>query len=416
MKVVYARSILSSAQAGAGGPFTGIFAVSLGATPEQMGWYNAVLQLAANAFQVVWGALSDRLGRRVPLILIGGLASSVLWVPILQTRSVDEFLGLAWTQAFLGSMTTPTWTALIGDVVPVTARGVLVASINFWSSTGSLAATAFAGAFSMFSADGSLDVYQAPFLLAAALGLVASLAVLPIREGRREAKKPGARPSLVQQLKNIGRSRDFARFLWISTLYGFFMSISWPLFSITLVKIVNASLFEVSLASIFQGVLALALQRWTGVLLDRVGRIPVLAVGRASLMMIPLVYAFSGSMAAIILFSALFSLPVTFVNTAVLAYLIDVTEIEGRASYIAFYNVFNGGALFFGTLAGGFLAGYLEAFVGLALALQLVYVLSASGRLLAGLYFRTIKERSTYPSTLTREIRSLTKNLYGRVR
>jgi len=128
------------------------------------------------------------------------------------------------------------------------------------------------------------------------------------------------------------------------------------------------------------------------------------------------VYAFSGSMATIILFSALFSLPVTFINTAVLAYLIDVTEVEERASYIAFYNVVTGGALFFGTLTGGFLTGYLQAFVGLAMALQLVYVLSASGRLLAGLYFRTIKERSTYPSTLTREIRNLTKNLYGRVR
>jgi len=416
MKLVYARSILSSAQAGAGGPFTGIFAVTLGATPEQMGWYNAVLQLAANAFQVVWGTLSDRLGRRVPLILVGGVASSLLWIPMLLCSGVTQFLGLAWTQAFLGSMTTPTWTALIGDMVPTAARGVLVASINFWSSTGSLVATAFAGAFSMFSAGDSLGVYQVPFLLAAALGLAASLAVLPIGEVKRESRKPGAEPGIVQQLKNIRRSRDFARFLWISALYEFFMSISWPLFSITLVKIVNASLLEVSLASVLQGVLALALQRWTGILLDRVGRIPVLAVGRASLLMVPLVYAFSGSMAAIVLFSALFSLPVTFINTAVLAYLIDVTEIEERASYIAFYNVVVGGALFFGSLAGGFLAGYLEAFVGLALALQLVYILSASGRLFAGLHFRTIKERSRYPSTLKIEIRNLTKNLYGRVR
>jgi len=352
----------------------------------------------------------------VPLILVGGVASSLLWIPMLLCSGVTQFLGLAWTQAFLGSMTTPTWTALIGDMVPTAARGVLVASINFWSSTGSLVATAFAGAFSMFSAGDSLGVYQVPFLLAAALGLAASLAVLPIGEVKRESRKPGAEPGIVQQLKNIRRSRDFARFLWISALYEFFMSISWPLFSITLVKIVNASLLEVSLASVLQGVLALALQRWTGILLDRVGRIPVLAVGRASLLMVPLVYAFSGSMAAIVLFSALFSLPVTFINTAVLAYLIDVTEIEERASYIAFYNVVVGGALFFGSLAGGFLAGYLEAFVGLALALQLVYILSASGRLFAGLHFRTIKERSRYPSTLKIEIRNLTKNLYGRVR
>ncbi|MFB0568319.1 MAG: MFS transporter [Nitrososphaeria archaeon] len=416
MKLVYTRSILSSAQAGAGGPFTGIFAVTLGATPEQIDLYTAVLHLAANAFQFIWGALSDRLGKRIPLIIIGGVASSLLWIPTLATRSVNQFLGLAWTQSFLGSMTTPTWTALIGDVVPPAARGLLVSSINFWSSAGSLAATAFAGAFSMFSSDGSLELYQTPFLLAAALGVAASLAVLPIREARRETRKPGSKPSVMQQLKNIRRSRDLARFLWINALFGFFMSISWPLFSITLVKIVDASLFEVALASVLQGVLALAVQRWTGVLLDRVGRIQVLAVGRASLIIVPLVYAFSGSVPAIILFSALFSIPVTFVNTALMAYLIDVTQIEGRASYIAIYNAVMGGSFFFGTLTGGFLVGYLQVFVGLALALQLVYVLSAGGRLLSGLYLRTMKEKTAYPSTMAREFKNLGKNLRGRLR
>ena len=52
----------------------------------------------------------------------------------------------------------------------------------------------------------------------------------------------------------------------------------------------------------------------------------------------------------------------------------------------------------------------------LALALQLVYVLSAGGRLVEGLYLRTIKERSVYPSTLGRESRSMAKSLYGRAR
>ena len=415
MKPIYARSILSSAQAGAGGPFTGVFAVTLGATPEQMGVYTAVLHLAANAFQVLWGTLSDRLGRRVPLIIIGGITSSLLWIPILATRNVNQFMGLAWTQSFLGSMTTPTWTALIGDVAPEAARSILVSSINFWSSAGTLAATTFAGAFSMLTADGSLETYQIPFLLAAALGLSSCIAALPIEEARRKATKPGLKPGLEQQLKNIRRSTDLTRFLWINALYGFFMAISWPLFAITLVKVVNASLFEVALASVLQGVLALAVQRWTGTLLDKVGRIPVLAVGRASLLIVPLVYAFSGNMAAIILFSALFSIPTTFINTAILAYLIDVTETEGRASYVALYNLVTGLSYFFGTLTGGFLVGYLEAFLGLILALQIVYVFSTGGRLLGGLYLRTIKERSAYPSNLTTEIKNLGKDLLRRV-
>ncbi len=416
MRLVYARSVLSSAQAGAGGPFTGVFAVSLGATPAEMGWYTAVLQVAANAFQIVWGGLSDRLGRRVPLIVLGGVASSLLWIPILGAGSVGDFVGLAWTQGFLSSMTVPTWSALIGDVIPAAARGFLVSSVNFWSSAGSLAATAFAGAFSMVSADGSLEVYRAPFLLSAALGLAASLAVLPVREAGRRAGRGGLRPSLVQQLKAVRRSRDLAGFLWISGLSGFFMSISWPLFSITLVKIVGASVFEVALASVFQGVVALVAQRWTGILLDRVGRIPVLALGRVSLVLLPLVYGFSGSMGLIILFSALFAISITFVNTAVMAYLIDVTETEGRASYIALYNMVMGGSFFSGSLVGGLSVGLLDSFVGLAAALQVVYVLSAAGRLVSGLYVGTIRERGVYRSTLAREIRNLGRTLRGRRR
>ncbi len=73
------------------------------------------------------------------------------------------------------------------------------------------------------------------------------------------------------------------------------MSIAWPLFAITQVKVLSASMLGYSLLSITQGIFTIIFTGWAGRLSDTVGRKPLLLFVRFSYITVPLAYAFSPS-------------------------------------------------------------------------------------------------------------------------
>lgn len=118
LKPLYIRSVVNSLGTGMINPFMGVYTVQLGASPSEMGWFRSITSLSNNVMQVFWGELSDRFGRRIPFIVLGGIIIAVLWIPMMFVTSASQLIILIAIQALLGSMATPTWTALIGDLVP----------------------------------------------------------------------------------------------------------------------------------------------------------------------------------------------------------------------------------------------------------------------------------------------------------
>jgi len=142
---LYVRSVVNSLSAGMVNPFMGAYAVKLGASPSEMGWFQSSSNLSNNVMQVFWGRLSDRLRRRIPFIIFGGLIVAGLWIPMMFVATASQLIILLVVQALLGSMATPAWTALIGDLVPSLKLGRVNASVNLWASIGSLIATLASG-------------------------------------------------------------------------------------------------------------------------------------------------------------------------------------------------------------------------------------------------------------------------------
>ena len=62
-------------------PFLGLFALSLGATPSQIGMLNAFPSLG-NILQIPYGILANRIKNRMILITIGALSNRLCWVLI----------------------------------------------------------------------------------------------------------------------------------------------------------------------------------------------------------------------------------------------------------------------------------------------------------------------------------------------
>jgi len=362
--------------------------------------------------QIPWGKLSDKIGRRIPFIVIGGIITALLWVPIMFVASPRDLIQVMAIQAILGSMATPTWTALIGDFAHSSKRGMTTASINCSAAIGSMLATLAAG-YLMVLVKGTLqEMFFIPLLIAMVCGVVSSLVVVAVRE------KPlanNAANSSILSIRDVTRhargNSNFMRFCTASVIFGFFMSISWPLFSMTTIEVLNASMLEVALIGVIQGIVTIALQPWSGKLVDHVGRRQLIIVYRLGLVLVPTFYCLASTVYHLYLASLVFGILVAFGDVAMLTYLLDVTEEEFRGTLTALYNLATGIVFFIGSLFGGYIANYFIGTFGLVLGLQLVYALSAIGRVAGALTFLTLKEPRKYPSTLGKELREIVKKL-----
>lgn len=414
LKPLYARSIVNSLSSGTVSPFLGVYAVKLGASASEMGWFQSVSNLTPNMMQVPWGRFSDKIGRRIPFIIMGGLITAVLWIPLIYVASATQLIMVIAFQSLLGSMAIPTWTALIGDLVHSSKRGMTTATINRWAAVGNLLATLGAG-YLMVIVTGTLQqTFLIPIIVAIFCGVASSLVMILVREKPHpnNASK-GSIFSLRDVTKHVRGNPNYMRFTVASIVFGFFMSLSWPLFSITMVDpgLLNASWLEVALVGVISIAVSIALQPWGGKLVDHVGRKPLIIVYRLGLILVPVFYAIASSVYHLYLLNLILGVLGAFGDIAVLAYLLDITEEELRGTLTAFYNLILGTVYFIGSLLGGYLANYLVGVYGLVFGLQIVYALSAVGRGAGALTFTTIKEPFKYPSTLRRELREIVQKL-----
>lgn len=412
LKPLYVRSIVNSFSSGTVSPFLGVYAVQLGASASEMGWFQSVSNLAPNMMQIPWGKLSDKIGRRVPFILMGGLITALLWIPIMFVTSATQLIAVIAVQSVLGSMAIPTWTALIGDLVHSGKRGIATAIINRSAAVGSLLATLGAG-YWMIMVKGTLqNMFLVPLLVAVFCGVVSSLMIIIVHEKPHPNNTSGSSIFSIRDVaKHARNNSNFVRFSVASIIFGFFMSISWPLFSITAVRVLNASMLEVALLGVISGIVTIALQPWGGKLVDRVGRRQLIIVYRLGLVLVPVFYGLATSVFHLYLLNLILGIVGAFGDIAMLAYLLDITQEQLRGTLTAFYNLVTGAVYFIGSLIGGYLANYLIGVFGLVLGLQLVYALSAIGRGAGALTFTTLREPLKYPSTLRKEIREMVQKL-----
>jgi len=394
LKAIYIRSVVNSLSSGMVAPFVGPYAVKeLGASSSEMGWLQSVSNISNNVMQFFWGRLSDRLGRRVPFIVFGGLIAALLWVPLLFLNSASQLVLLIAIQAFLGSMAMPAWIALIGDLVPHRRLGRANATINMWASVGNITATLISGMIMVWVGGTFRQQLIAPVIVATLCGLTSSIIMFRVKE-KRPDKKPEKTftTDLFAAFRLAEKSPDFVKYCVCSATFTFFMSIAWPLFAITQVKVLGASMMEIAMLSVVQGITTIIFIRWAGRFADTVGRKPLLLFVRFSYITVPLAYAFSPNIYILIGIGAFWGAVAAFEQASVTTYLLDVTPEMHRGSFAAIYNLLIGAVTFCGSLIGGYLSDLTISRYGLVLGLQIVYTVSAVGRGIGAATYFKLKE------------------------
>ena len=397
LRPLYIRSIVNSLSIGTVNPFLGAYAVKLGASSSEMGWFQSSTNLSNNVMQVFWGRLSDRLKRRIPFIVLGSLIVSGLWIPIIFVTSASQLIILLAIQALLGSMATPAWTALIGDLVPSFRLGRANATINLWASIGSLIATLSSGII-MIAIGGTLqEMFLVPLTVATICGVTSSLIMFKLKEKKNNEKLNLKEhfASKILGLDVLARARKmpyFIKYCYVEGIFQFFMSFSWPLFSITQIRILKASMLQIALLSVVQSFVTIIFQGWAGRLADNVGRKPLLVFFRFSLVTVPIAYVLSPDINTLIVVGAFWGLAQALGQASATAYLLDVSPEEYRGSFTALFNLVVGVITFFGSLIGGYLSDYMIGLYGLITGLQIVYIISTVGRGIGAAAYLTLKE------------------------
>ena len=411
LRVLYLNRILTSIGDYLVSPFLRVYAVMIGASTSELGFFTSMSSLSSNVLQIFFGRLTDRLKKRVPLIAALGIASSLIWGMVALAKTPETYIWLIVVRMLLVSALSPASMTLMGDLIPVNGRGVVTASLNFWTSLGGLAAIVASGIVMTILGEDS-GVFTIPLVSAAALGILAYVVLLAIKESPRRVITRRPILDVRSLIADVNVNPSFRSLCATQALYVLAMSIAWPVFPVTMVKILNASMFDVSLASVASIASSLIAQRFAGRLCDRVGRKPLITLGRFSFIFYPVTYMFAPSIYAIIAVNFVLGFPSALFSTALLVFLLDNTADDLRGELTAFYNLSVGLSGFIGSLVGGVFADYLLATMGLWEGCATLYAISAVGRLCgAYLVYRKLEEPRRYPSTLRMELMSLVKRV-----
>jgi MFS family permease len=392
---LYIRSVVNSFGTGMVSPFTGAYAVKLGASVSDMGWFQSSSNISNNVTQIFWGRLSDSLQRRIPFIVIGSLIAAVLWLPMIFVTNARQLIILLVVQALLGSMAIPAWTALIGDLTPSLKLGRINAAISLWSSVGSLIATMVSGVVMIAIGATLQEMFSIPLTLGAVFGIASSVIMLRIKE-KKNNEGLNLRKNMTSDILNLinhaRKTPDFVKYCYVEGIFQFFMSIAWPLLSITQIRVLNASMLEIALLTVVQALFTIIFQGWAGRLADHSGRKPLIVLYRFSLITVPIAYAFSPNMNTLIVIGVFWGITTALGQASMTAYLLDIAPQEYRGSFAATYNLVVGITTFFGSLVGGYLSDYTIGMFGLILGLQIVYIVSLIGRAIGAALYFTLKE------------------------
>ena len=330
-------------------PFIPIFLTSvLGAPVAAVGAIEGIAESTASLMKLASGWGSDRVRRRLPLVVAGyGLAAvakvllalAAAWPFVLFARFVDRF-----GKGLRGSPRD----ALIGDSAPPELRGRAFGLHRSMDTAGAvlgpLLALAMASALN--------DDLRTVFLIAAVPGFLGVIALFLVKEPRHIVATPAAPPAEV--LPVVGpMPRPLLLFIAASLVFA--LGNSSDVFLLLRAKDLGMSTTLVVLAYVVYNFVYMLGAYPVGILSDRIGRRGVFVAGLAAFAATYLGFAMVTGATLVWPLFALYGLYMAATDGIGKALITDVAPTARRASAIGLHGMITG----FGTLAASLLAGQL---------------------------------------------------------
>lgn len=326
----------------------------LGASTVTVGLIEGVGEAAASISKLFSGWLSDRLGKRKLLTVIGyglgafskplfALAPSAAWV--LFARFSDRI-----GKGVRGAPRD----ALIGDLAPTSIRGAAYGLRQSLDTVGAIAGPLLAMVLMVaFAGD-----FRLVFWVAVVPGLIAvAILVIGVREPERHDQSPGSRqPIRAADLRRLGGM------FWGVVAAGSILALARfsEAFLVLRAENVGLTVALVPLVLVTMNATYAGSAYPLGVLSDRFGRRALLAAGFVVLMLADLVLAGGTELPAILLGVGLWGLHMGMTQGLLAALVADTVPVALRGSAFGIFHLVTGVA----TLLASLIAGSLWAMIG----------------------------------------------------
>ncbi len=391
----------------------------------ELGAFRSVGNFAPTVLQPAWGATSDKVGHTKAFVAFGTLMGLTFVYLFLWAATPLDMIFMYAIQSILFSIQIPTWLSLVGVLMGENNRGSELGKLGIFTNIASLLATLISGVLAgmpgilpfLRTSFGSLgpilfpsveawrEVYYLPFLFTAIVGIVSSVISLTIKEKTRESDRPRQFPPLLRLLSQAG---DFRRFSFVAVFFSFAMSMAWPYFIIVQRDWLQNSIFEIALASVLMTATTVIFTIPFGRLSDRIGRKPVIIMGRSLLFVVPIMYAFATNVWMIYAANIIAGFTTAATVNAITAYIYDVAPPEERGAHVAVFNTFTGVILLLGSFLAGVIGQIILGFTANEhFSVFTMLLLSGVLRFIASFFYLLIREPKQYSSTLWLEFRSL---------
>jgi MFS family permease len=323
----------------------------LGAPVAAVGLIEGVAESTASVLRVFSGWLSDRSGKRKPLILVGyGLSN--LTKPLLALAGAwPHVLALRFADRFGKGIRTAPRDALIADSVDASVRGRAFGFHRTMDTTGAaIGPLLAAGTLALTSSGGNpTGNPRAVFWLASVPGIAAILVGWLFLRDRAVPPKDSAAPRL--GFRDLGR--PFALFTAIATLFA--IGNSSDAFLILRAQNVGMAVAAIPLAYFAFNTLYALLATPAGILSDRWGRRPLLAAGYAIFAVVYAGFAIAPNAAVAAALFLLYGAYYALTDGVARALVADLVPTSLRATAMGTFATATGLALLPASLIAGFL-------------------------------------------------------------
>jgi MFS family permease len=352
---------------------------ALGASMVTVGFIEGIAEATASITKVFFGAISDWLGRRKWLAVLGyglaavtkpifPLAPSVGW--LVAARFIDRI-----GKGIRGAPRD----ALIADITPAHLRGASFGLRQSLDTAGAFIGPALAIGLMWLTANN----FQAVFWVAVIPAFLAvALLVFAIDEPQRPAGlRKVQSPLSIVELRRLGLAYWFV----VGIAVVFSLARFSEAFLILRAQAVGLPVMWVPLVLVLMNLVYAFAAYPAGALSDRVNRITILSVGFAFLVVADLALAFTNSIGGVAAGVALWGLHMGFTQGLLASLVADTAPAELRGTAYGMFNLLSGLSLLIASVLAGllwqrfgpqstFLAGAVFtalALAGLALARQI---------------------------------------------
>jgi MFS family permease len=358
--------------------FNELLVASAGATFNQMGFLQGARTLSATLTQIIFGRLSDRFGKR-RFISAGRILNSFAITALLLTDKPEYLIWLVILSSFFNSVSIPSWNSLLGDYTDEHNRGKMIGIINSISQLGSFCAMIIAFFISINQqGETTTDSFRIVLSLAAVTSMFSG--VLIWLTGEKPPKKTSKNINIMQLLQD----NRLTRYILLNFIYGVGMSFAWPLFPMVITHRLHMKIWQMSIVILTSSLVNTLSQRRLGIVMDMIGRRPIIIMSRLTMSISPIVYAFATKWWHIALGELFLGFGMAAWMSSESIYIIDLAPGELRATYLASSTAAFGIASFIGSNLGGYI---IDSYFGGINGLNNGLFLSSALRVLFGLAY-----------------------------